>query len=173
MNIFALEGDVKTGKIDWQASAQSHDNYRTVKMLLETCQLLSTALNVHGVKAPYKSFNPKHPSAMWAIESSANAKDLIVLGKGLLNEYMLRFGKDNKCRLALEQIIDLYNKNIDKFPSHEPTPLRLAMPNEFKNDNPIIAYRNYWATKERMRYPKDKVPAWFKKIRKLPYQVVS
>ena len=33
MNIFAIEGDLKTGKIDWIASGKSQDNYRVVKMI--------------------------------------------------------------------------------------------------------------------------------------------
>ena len=62
MNIFAIEGDAETGQIDWEASARSQDNLRVVKMILESCQILSTVLNEQGMKAPYRSFNPKHPS---------------------------------------------------------------------------------------------------------------
>ena len=40
MNIFAIEGDVETGEIDWVKSAQSQDNLRVVKMILESCQIL-------------------------------------------------------------------------------------------------------------------------------------
>ena len=43
MNIFAIEGDGV--EIDWVKSAQSQDNYRVVKMILESCQMLCTALN--------------------------------------------------------------------------------------------------------------------------------
>ena len=45
MNIFAIDGNEKTGEIDWFKSAKSQDNYRVVKMILESCQILSTALN--------------------------------------------------------------------------------------------------------------------------------
>ena len=45
MNIFAIEGDVETGQIDWVESAKSQDNLRVVKMILESCQILSTVLN--------------------------------------------------------------------------------------------------------------------------------
>ena len=41
MNIFAIEGDVETGEIDWEKSAQSQDNLRVVKMILESCQIMS------------------------------------------------------------------------------------------------------------------------------------
>ena len=46
MNIFAIEGD--GNNIDWVASAKSQDNYRVVKMILESCQILSTVSG--GVK---------------------------------------------------------------------------------------------------------------------------
>ena len=57
MNIFAIEGDAETGQIDWEASARSQDNLRVVKMILESCQILSTVLNEQGMKAPYRSFS--------------------------------------------------------------------------------------------------------------------
>ena len=77
VNIFAIEGDVDTGKIDWIASGKTQDNYRTVKMILESCQILCTVLNEQGLDAPYRSFNPKHPSCLWAAESSDNFENLI------------------------------------------------------------------------------------------------
>ena len=58
MNIFAIEGDEETGQIDWEKSAQSQDNLRVVKMILESCQIMSTVINEQGLKAPYRSFNP-------------------------------------------------------------------------------------------------------------------
>ena len=45
MNIFAIEGNAETGEIDWRASARSQDNYRVVKMILESCQILCTVLS--------------------------------------------------------------------------------------------------------------------------------
>ena len=49
MNIFGIEGDGK--KVDWAKSAQSQDNYRVVKMILESCQMLCTNLNfLYGKK---------------------------------------------------------------------------------------------------------------------------
>ena len=51
MNIFAIESDSE-GNIDWIKSAQSLDNLRVVKMILESCQILSTVLNEQGLRAP-------------------------------------------------------------------------------------------------------------------------
>ena len=162
MNIFAIESD-DHGNVDWINSAQSQDNYRVVKMILESCQILSTALNEQGVQAPYRSFNPKHPSCLWAAESSANFEALIEHCYALLDEYGKRFNKDHKCAKVLEKIVDLYDPS--RFPTSDPTPLRVAMPDSFKSDDIVESYRKYYASKPRMRYPEDKVPDWFVKYR--------
>ena len=162
MNIFAIESD-DHGNIDWIKSAQSQDNYRVVKMILESCQILSTVLNEQGVQAPYRSFNPKHPSCLWAAESSANFEALIEHCYALLGEYGRRFNKDHKCAKVLEKIVDLYDPA--RFAVDDPTPLRVAMPDSFKSDDIVESYRKYYASKPRMRYPKDRVPEWFVKYR--------
>ena len=56
MNIFAIE-QTPTGAIDWVKSAQSQDNYRVVKMILESVQMLCTAINdQHGEQVtPYRN----------------------------------------------------------------------------------------------------------------------
>ena len=111
MNIFAIESNSE-GAIDWVKSAQSLDNLRVVKMILESCQILSTALNEQGVQAPYKSFNPKHPSCLWAAESSANFRALVVHCAAMLEEYTERFGKTHKCDAVLDHIVSLYDRYI-------------------------------------------------------------
>ena len=164
MNIFAIEGNVETGEVDWIASAKTQDNYRTVKMILESCQILCTVLNEQGLKSPYRSFNPKHPSCLWAAESSENFKNLIKHCASMIDEYEERFGKTHKCKAVLKKVIELYNSSL--FPSQKATPLRMAMPDEFKSDNIVLSYRQYYASKPRMRYPKEKIPSWFTKYRK-------
>lgn len=171
VNIFAIEGNVKTGKVDWIASGKTQDNYRTVKMILESCQILSTVLNEQGLDAPYRSFNPKHPSCLWAAESSENFENLIKHCASLIDEYESRFNKIHKCKAVLKQIVEMYDSKL--FTRTEATPLKLAMPENFKSDNTVLSYRQYYASKDRMRYPKEKIPSWFKEFRKdMPYQVV-
>ena len=172
MNIFPIEGNTETGEIDWVKSAQAQDNYRVVKMILESCQILSTVLNEQGVKAPYRSFNPKHPSCLWAAESSDNFLKLAMHCSAMIGEYTERFGKTHKCAAVLEQILDLYDKSL--FDNHDPTPIRQAMPEHFKSDNPVISYRKYYASKPRIRYPESKIPLWFDKYRgSTPYEVIN
>ena len=171
MNIFAIESDAN-GEVDWIKSAQSQDNYRVVKMILESCQILSTTLNEQGINAPYKSFNPKHPSCLWAAESSANFCNLVKHTDALLREYTERFGRTHKCDAILDEICSLYDK--DSFDCHFETPVRMAMPEYFKSDNIVNSYRKYYATKKNMRYPVDKVPVWFTEHRgDKAYQIIA
>ena len=173
MNIFAIEGNEKTGEIDWIKSAKSQDNMRVVKMILESCQILSTVLNEQGIEAPYRSFNPKHPSCMWAAESSENFRNLMKHCAAMIQEYEMRFGKTHKCKAVLMKIKEMYKP--DRFPTNKPTPLRMAMPDYFKvENNPVLSYRKYYASKPKMRYPKSKIPVWFEKYRKgKPYTILE
>jgi hypothetical protein len=171
MNIFAIEGAYN--EIDWVKSAQSQDNYRVVKMILESCQMLCTTLNeLHGKQVtPYRSTHKSHPSTKWVRASSANFESLVEHTMAMLEEYTERFGKIHKCASVLEKCIDLYNPSL--FPSQESTRLPLAIPYEFQSDNIIESYRKFYASKPRIRYPKDKIPRWFLKYRgKKEYQII-
>ena len=85
----------------------------------------------------------------------------------LNQEYEERFGKEHKCKAKLLEM----QKSVDlaKFPTSLATPLKLAMPDEFKSNNPVKSYRDYYSTKEKMRYPKNKIPDWFSSRRKIPF----
>jgi len=171
MNIFAIEGNADTGEIDWIKSAESQDNLRVVKMILESCQILSTVLNEQGLDAPYRSFNPKHPSCMWAAESAANFMSLVVHCDAMIAEYGRRFNKTHKCSEVLHRIVILFDG--ERFPTQRPTPLRLAMPEKFRSANPVVSYRKFYASKPRLRYPADKVPNWLAEYRTEPFEVVN
>lgn len=170
MNIFAIEGDEETGEIDWHKSGRTQDNLRTVKMLLESTQLLSSAMHLNGMVGCYKLTHAKHPSTLWAAESSDNWINLFTHALALNQEYEERFDKKHKC---VHHLLEMYaNVELKKFPVNIPTPLRLAMPEEFKSNNPVKSYRNYYLTKDKMRYPKDKIPEWFALRRKIPFVII-
>ena len=163
MNIFAIEG--QNNQVDWIKSAQSQDNYRVVKMILESCQMLCTTLNEQAGKqiTPYRSTHKSHPSTKWVGASSSNFEALVIHTVAMLEEYTERFGKVHKCAGVLEKCIELYDPLL--FSSQESTRLPLAMPCEFHSDNIVESYRRFYASKPRIRYPKDKMPDWFLKYR--------
>jgi hypothetical protein len=172
MNIFAIE-KTPDNKIDWIKSAQSQDNYRVVKMTLESCQLLCTGLNtLYGEKvSPYRTTHINHPSTLWVRESSDNFEALIEHTMALLDEYSDRFNKIHKCSKVLDTIVDLYDPNM--FPQKEGTSLPLCMPDEFIEACPIESYRKFYASKPNIRYPKEKIPTWFVEYRKnIPFVTI-
>ena len=170
MNIFAIEGN--KGEIDWVKSARSLDNYRVVKMILESCQMLCTTLNVqHGEQvAPYKTVHKNHPSTKWTRASSANFMALVEHTEAMIEEYTERFGKIHKCEEVLRQVMELYDATL--FPTDNPTPLPLCMPDHYKSDNIVDSYRNFYSDKPNMRYPVSKVPEWFMKKRTINFHLL-
>ena len=55
-------------------------------------------------------------------------------------EYNYRYGKEHSSITDLAKSLMQLPKNIHK---GDMTPLAQAMPDEYKNDNPVKAYRNY------------------------------
>ena len=65
MNIFVLDDDIRT-------CARYHCDQHVVKMILESAQLLCTALNKQGFRTPYRSTHVKHPCVLWLEQSYDN-----------------------------------------------------------------------------------------------------
>lgn len=165
MNIFVVEGN--KNNIDFVRSAQSLDNMRTVKMITESVQLLSTALTVNGIKGPYRTFNPKHPSCLWTAESSQNFFNLMEHTNALIKEYFKRFGaKSHAAHIAFKQCHHLFMHNYKQFPTDIETPFRMAIPENYKDSSDVVgSYRKFYASKTNFIYPVDKVPSWFVELR--------
>lgn len=135
MNIFFLS-------IIPKICAQMHVDKHVVKMILETTQLLCSAHYMFPTdfKPCYKLTHKNHPSAIWVRTSKPNYEWLCMLGKELCIEYTYRYGKVHKCEPYL---YDLSN-NIPNLPDIGfSTPLQ-AMPNEYKDNDAIEAYRSYY-----------------------------
>ena len=41
------------------------------------------------------------------------------------------------------------------------TPFAQAMPDEYKDDDAVVAYRRYYKSKDNIRYRKTDVPTWW------------
>lgn len=160
MNIFAIEENLAK-------SAKSLDNLRVVKMIVESCQILSTAMIENGMSAPYKPTHKNHPCTKWATHSYGNFADLAIHAESLLEEYTERFHKIHKCESVLGEIMS--NVDSSKFATRGKTPIPLCMPEEFKSNDTVASYRRYFASKPNIRYPSDKVPNWFRELRTLPF----
>ena len=154
MNIFYLHS---TPKI----AAQYHCDKHVVKMILETAQLLYCAHWVLCSKNmpanAYRKTHPNHPSAIWTRESVANYNWLCQLGMELCVEYTHRYGKTHKTQAHLEWLSDNIPEGIMQTIN---TPLKLAMPDQYKREDPVESYRSYYlGEKARMfKYTKREFP---------------
>lgn len=133
MNIFVLDTDP-------QQAAKYHNDKHVVKMILETAQILSTINHKHGVEAPYKPTHHNHPCVLWAEQSTANYQWLVTLGFALCEEYTYRYNKIHKSVTALAATAF----PPDNIPEGDLTPFAQAMPDDCKNTDAVVAYRNYY-----------------------------
>lgn len=136
MNIFVLD-------LDPVKCAAQYINKHVVKMTLETAQILC-AVHEPGV-APYKRTHYNHPCTVWARESTANYLWLCDLGLAIANEYTERYGKRHKSQDVIEWCEERIPESIPYGPL---TAFPQAMPDEFKDDCPITAYKKYYEHKK-------------------------
>ena len=127
-----------------------------VKMPLETAQMLCTVLNKLGISTPYKPVHAKHPCTLWAGINQSNFIWLSNLGLELCKEYSFRYQKDHACHKVIMECIS----SIDKLPEGNLTPFAQAMPDEYKNSDSIVAYKNYY------KFGKSHIASW--KLRSKP-----
>ena len=146
MNIFVVDQDPA------QAAQDLCDKHIT-KMVLETAQLLCSAFPVGA--APYKRTHYNHPCAIWTRSSCANALWLAEHGLALAFEYNYRYG--GKAHASAEVIHwCIRNLSMAGLPDVERTMFALAMPDEYKQADPVEAYRAYY------RGGKAGIAAWNK-----------
>lgn len=137
MNIFILDYDPKI-------CARYHADKHVVKMILEHAQMMSTAMRVFGLDVGYKVAHLNHPCTKWVRESLSNFYWLYDLTFYLNLEYRKRFNHTYN-----HKSFDI----IDNFPEYTGidkglTPFAQAMPNEYKNNDTVIAYRNYYRSEK-------------------------
>jgi hypothetical protein len=128
-------------------------------MILESVQMLCTALNKKGFTTPYKSTHIKHPCVLWVEESFENFLWLKDLALELNTEYRFRYEKDSdhKSISVLSEITNCSyeNKGLTEFAQ--------AMPDEYKVPGDAVkAYRQFYLG-EKMKFAKwskRSVPEW-------------
>ena len=156
MNIFFLDKDPKT-------AAAYHCDKHVVKMETEYAQLLSTALHVSGSTTnsyTYKPTHENHPCSIWARQSLAHWKFLWLLGHHVGNEFTTRYGKIHKATRTIRNL-PVPNRIPNKGWLCNPP---LAMPEEYKCENAVEAYRAYYL-KDKSRFATWKftdAPPWWK-----------
>lgn len=157
MNIFYVDENPCT------AASMLVDKH-VVKMILEGCQLLSTAHHIlnstNSHTGIYKQTHKNHPSAVWVRQSYNHYDWLFHHTVALSIEYTYRYGKIHKSREMLTKILIWSPVNIPDSDSWTDPPK--CMPDEFKVDSTVESYRNYYriGKKHLLKYTNRNPPDW-------------
>jgi len=138
MNIFFLDRD------PYKAALALCDKH-VPKMLLESTQMLSTAVQANAKKKfddLYKPAYPKHPMTIWVGFNRDCFRWALENAVYINHQYEQRFNKGHKSFRVIETI---YNNNyIDDIPNGFFKEPPQCMPDEYKDKDYITAYRKYY-----------------------------
>ena len=156
MNIFATSPDPTL-------SACTLADRHVVKMVIETAQMLSAAILYHddSVSGLYRATHVNHPCSVWVRSSQRSFLWTVAHGISLADEYEKRYKKQHKSKA----IIELCAKYVSIFPDVDMPKFAMAMPEEYKCDDPHVAYQNYLRSKytawgDKARWTSATVPLW-------------
>ena len=139
MNIFFLDKSP-------EKSAQYLCDKHIPKMLLESCQMLSTAIQSYTgrIDGLYKPAYPNHPMTKWVGDTRNNFRWAIDNAVSINDEYTKRFGKLHKSSVVLNKI--WFENYIDLMPREKFTEPPQCMPDEYRDKDYVTAYRRYYNT---------------------------
>ena len=154
MNIFILDNDI-------ERNARFHCDQHVVKMILESAQLLCTALNKKGYETPYRSTHVHHPCVHWTEASYSNFQYLSNLALALNREYRYRYKaeEDHKSVAVIREIQHMEFEDIGL------TEFAQAMPEVHKvAGDAVAAYRKFYNA-EKLKFAtwtRRRKPHWIK-----------
>lgn len=156
MNIFILDKDIVQ-------CARFHCDKHVSKMILESVQIMCTALHARGFETPYRPTHARHPCVLWAGESFDNFLWLGKLAKALNNEYRLRYRKehDHASIAVLKEITQF------RFESLGLTEFAQAMPDKYKvTGDAVAAYRKFYMGEKRdfAKWTSRTEPYWWDQL---------
>lgn len=179
MNIFVLDRN------PYRAASYQCDKH-VVKMIVETSQLLSTALyrsqnifkkksitsevqdylfenfprkDKYGNTKPYGIGYVNHPCSVWVSENRSNFIWTIQLLDGLCQQYSFIYGKEHFC----QKMIDFYFTKCSLFKESQLTRFKLCMPDIYKEEDEVKSYQSFY------RFEKPKTMKLIYKNREVPY----
>lgn len=173
MNIFATDYCPK------QSAINVCDKH--FKMIVESCQILATGFSLDRLAAsdcprtqkgtPRKHFNPKHPSCVWARQSTGNFDWLILHTLALLEEKKYRYpnSPDHFCAGFVDWVVD--NLDDAEVPHGEQTEFSVAISEDskcrqdpsFNLTDVVNKYRLYYIyDKTFATWTRRQQPDWYK-----------
>jgi hypothetical protein len=159
MNIFVLD---KNPEISATMMCDAH----VVKMIVESCQILSTVNYLRGNNIGYKPTHIHHPCVQSVYKNNENEKWLINHCSSLLKEYNYRYKKIHASTAIFNKLSELLiNERINESGLSLPK----CMDDQFKeggdNINDVVtSYRRYYTHKKktmhRFSYKNRAIPEW-------------
>jgi hypothetical protein len=181
-------------------AAQMLCDQHVVKMITESVQMLSTChrvLDSGKRKVPryhldddredilYHAVHFNHPCNIWLRESWYHYNWLKEHTRHLCIEYRNRFKRTHACE-SIVTYLNGYGKSPRNFPKYGMVGMRLdynfknmnfvqAMPDEYKHDDPVRAYRNFYiGSKSKFaRWKYTTPPKWYTDATTKPVRSVS
>lgn len=147
------------------------------KILLEAVQMLCSARRIlepddeEVNKNLYKLAHKNHPVTIWCRKSKANFLWTLELIECLHNEWKYRYNHPES-KQHKSYLVALYLKEHlpgdDKFEDVGLTNFALAMPDQYKTDDAVLSYRNYYMSNE-----KQKIASWKKRREKPEWYTIK
>ena len=147
MNIFAVDSNPVSAA---QMLCDKHIN----KMIIESCQMLCTAMHIRGSSrpGPYRATFKNHPCTVWAATSRENWQWLFDHALALYNEKVFRFGGTHKC---YDRVLT-YDFDMDvEWPEIGITPFARAIKKDLypelltSTDDTILVYQEFYRRDKR------------------------
>jgi hypothetical protein len=112
MNLFVLDEDPVI-------AAKYHADKHVVKQILETFQMMGSAVIRHGAQpeqmpltskgTPLRGGYHHHPVTKWVGETQENFYWTGIFGLALCSEYTFRYGKTHSCQKGIEYLVKMSN----------------------------------------------------------------
>lgn len=139
--------------------ARYHCDQHVSKMILESAQMMCTALNKRGFETPYKPTHEKHPCVLWVEESYTNFTWLKSLALALNLEFRYRY-EHNKDHASIQVVREIAALSYE---DRGLTPFAQAMPEQYRRKNDAVgAYRAFYRGEKAKfaKWTKRPVPQW-------------
>lgn len=164
-------------------SAVNLDDLRCGKMVVESGQLLVAGVRIiladmgyedweielvlkeYGILTSkgttWKITHQNHPASIWTRKSYGNYVWVALHGIALANEFEKRFDKPHNSKPVLIGLLSIGVNLLKEFMDSGETEPPQCMPDEYKNKDPHVAYRNYLRSKENVRWIRANPPSWW------------